>query len=175
MRITCLAQGHNILLPGFEPSTSVSGNRHSNHMTNMLKVAAQALPPLRRKDVPTSGIQPSPRSRPTGSRMERRSAMNSDRLLMLLLALLINRQVEVFRGLGRHSPLRRAVEKVIFVMRRMTTVVAMVARCRVDYLHVLTKDSAVTGAQLCQYGSCLPWQCLFGCSNGRRSAIKQFL
>ena len=24
MRIKCLAQGHNILLPGFEPSTSVS-------------------------------------------------------------------------------------------------------------------------------------------------------
>ena len=40
-------------------------------------------------------------------------------------------------------------------MRRMTTVVAMVARCRVDSLHVLTKDSVVTGAQLCQYGSCL--------------------
>ena len=34
-------------------------------------------------------------------------------------------------------------------MRRMTTVVAMVARCRVDSVHVLTKDSAVTGAQLC--------------------------
>ena len=44
----------------------------------------------------------------------------------------------------------------------------------VDSLHVLTKDLAVTGAQLCQYSSCLPWQCLFGCSNGRRSAIKQF-
>ena len=44
------------------------------------------------------------------------------------------------------------------VMRRMTTDAAMVARCRVDSLHVLTKDSAVTGAQLCQYGSCLPWQ-----------------
>ena len=37
-----------------------------------------------------------------------------------------------------------------------------------------TKDSAVTGAQLCQYSPCLPWQCLFGCSNGRQSAIKQF-
>ena len=59
-------------------------------------------------------------------------------------------------------------------MRQMTAVVAMVARCRVDSLHVLTKDSAVTGAQLCQYRSCLPWQCLFGCSNGRRSSIKQF-
>ena len=41
-------------------------------------------------------------------------------------------------------------------------------------LHVLTKHSAVTSAQLCQYSSFLPWQCLFGCSNGRRSAIKQF-
>ena len=50
-------------------------------------------------------------------------------------------------------------------MRRMTTAVAMVARFRVDSVHVLTKDSAVTGVQSCQYGSCLPWQCLFGCSN----------
>ena len=41
-------------------------------------------------------------------------------------------------------------------------------------IHVLTKDSAVTGAQLCQYSSCLPWLCLFGCGNGWRSAIKQF-
>ena len=31
MRIKCLAQGNNILLPGFEPSTSVSRNRHYNH------------------------------------------------------------------------------------------------------------------------------------------------
>ena len=54
-------------------------------------------------------------------------------------------------------------------MRRMTRVVAMVARCRVDTVHVLTKDSAVTGAQLCQCSSCL-----FGCSNGRQSAIEQF-
>ena len=59
-------------------------------------------------------------------------------------------------------------------MRRMNTVVAMVVRCRIDFLHVLTKDSAVTGAQLCQYSSCLPWQCLFNCSNGRRSVIRQF-
>ena len=59
-------------------------------------------------------------------------------------------------------------------MRRMTTVMAMVARCRVDSVHALTKDSAVTGAQLCQYSSCLPWQCLFDCSNGQRSAIKLF-
>ena len=44
----------------------------------------------------------------------------------------------------------------------------------VDSIHVLTKDSAVTGAQLCQYSSCLHWQCLFGCSNGRRSDIRQF-
>ena len=32
MRIKCLAQGHNILMPGFEPPTSVSSNRHPNHM-----------------------------------------------------------------------------------------------------------------------------------------------
>ena len=31
MRIKCLAQGHNILMPEFEPSTPVSRNRHSNH------------------------------------------------------------------------------------------------------------------------------------------------
>ena len=29
----------------------------------------------------------------------------------------------------------------------------MVARCRVNCLRVLTMDSAVTGAQLCQYSS----------------------
>ena len=34
MPIKCLAQGHNILMPGLEPSTPVSRNRHSNHMTN---------------------------------------------------------------------------------------------------------------------------------------------
>ena len=104
-----------------------------------------------------------------------------DRLL-LLLARLINRQVDVFRVFGRRSPLRfycqcgrlrMAVEKVVGVMRRMIAVVAMVARCQVDSLHVPTMHSAVIGAQLCQY-SCLPWQCLFGCSNGRRSAIKKF-
>ena len=103
--------------------------------------------------------------------------------MLLLLARLINRQVEVFRGFGRRSPqrfycqcgrLRRAVERVVGVMRRMTTVVAMFARCQVDSLHILTKDSAVTLAQLCQYSSCLRCQCLFGCSNGRRSAIRQF-
>ena len=60
-------------------------------------------------------------------------------------------------------------------MRRMTAVVAMAARCLVYSIHVLTKDSAVTGAQLCQNSSCLPRQCLFGRSNGRRSANKQFL
>ena len=38
MRIKCLAQGHNILMPGFVPSTSVSRNRHSDHMTNMLSL-----------------------------------------------------------------------------------------------------------------------------------------
>ena len=37
MRIKCLAQGYNILmLPEFEPSISVSRNRHPNHMTNTL-------------------------------------------------------------------------------------------------------------------------------------------
>ena len=41
-------------------------------------------------------------------------------------------------------------------------------------IHVLAKDSAVTGAQLCRNSSCLPWQCLFCCSNGRQSAISQF-
>ena len=38
----------------------------------------------------------------------------------------------------------------------MSTVVAMVATCLIDSVHVLTKDSAVTGAQMCQYSSCLP-------------------
>ena len=37
MRIKSFAQEHNILMPGFEPSTSVSRNRHSNHMSNMLQ------------------------------------------------------------------------------------------------------------------------------------------
>ena len=41
MRIKCLSKGHNILMPGFEPSTSVSRNRHSNHMTNMLHWSGQ--------------------------------------------------------------------------------------------------------------------------------------
>ena len=87
----------------------------------------------------------------------------------------------MFRGFCRRSPLwskcqcgrlRMAVELVVCVMRRLTTVVAMVERCRVDSIHALTKYSAVAGAQLCQYSSCLPWQCLFSYSNGRRSAIK---
>ena len=60
------------------------------------------------------------------------------------------------------------------VLRRMTAIVAMVARCRVYSINVLTKDSTVTGARLCQYSSCLHWQCMFGCSNERRSAIRQF-
>ena len=33
-------------------------------------------------------------------------------------------------------------------MRQLTTVVAMVACCRVDSIHVLTKDSAVSGASI---------------------------
>ena len=36
MRIKCLAQGNNILLPGFKSSTSVARNRHSNQTTNLL-------------------------------------------------------------------------------------------------------------------------------------------
>ena len=35
MRIMCLAQGHNVLMSGIEPSISVSRNRHSNNMINM--------------------------------------------------------------------------------------------------------------------------------------------
>ena len=31
MQIKCLAHGHNILMSGFEQSTSVTRNRHSNH------------------------------------------------------------------------------------------------------------------------------------------------
>ena len=38
MRIKSLAQGHNIQMPGFDPSTSVSRNRHFNHMINMLLI-----------------------------------------------------------------------------------------------------------------------------------------
>ena len=36
MQIKCLAEGHNILMPGDEQSTSVSRNRNSNQTTNML-------------------------------------------------------------------------------------------------------------------------------------------
>ena len=68
---------------------------------------------------------------------------------------------------------KKQVYQCAGVMRRMTTVVAMVVRCRVDSAYVLTKDSALTGSQLCQHSSCLPWQCLFRCSNGQQSAIKQ--
>ena len=50
-------------------------------------------------------------------------------------------------------------------MRRKTTVMAMVARCRVVSLHVLTNDSAVTYAQLFQHSSCVHWQCQYCCSN----------
>ena len=65
----------------------------------------------------------------------------------------INHQVEVFRGSCRRSPwrfycqssqLRRAAERIVGVMRRMTTVLTMAARCRVDSFHVLIKDSPVT-------------------------------
>ena len=47
---------------------------------------ANALPPLKGKDVTTSGLLPSPRSRPTGSRMECRPAVSSDPLMILLIA-----------------------------------------------------------------------------------------
>ena len=43
MQIKHLAQGHNILLPGFEPSTSVSRNQHSSQTTNMLELTANML------------------------------------------------------------------------------------------------------------------------------------
>ena len=44
-------------------------------------------------------------------------------------------------------------------MRRMTTVVAMVAHCQVNSVHVLSKDSAVTG------GSCASIVLVFlGCA-----------
>ena len=36
MRIKSLAQGHDILMPGVQPSISVSRSGYSNHMTNML-------------------------------------------------------------------------------------------------------------------------------------------
>ena len=44
MRIKCLVLGHNtLMLPGFEPSTSESRNRHSNHMTNIALNACNCL------------------------------------------------------------------------------------------------------------------------------------
>ena len=43
LQIKCLAQGHSILLPGFEPSTSSSRNRHSSHMTNVLLISPNML------------------------------------------------------------------------------------------------------------------------------------
>ena len=101
-------------------------------------------------------------------------------MLLLLLARLTNHKVEVFRSaqsitilLSVWSALNGS-RKVVSVMRQMSTVMEMVVRCRVDSLYALIKDSAVTGAQFHQYSSCLPWQCLFGCSNVRRSAIKLF-
>ena len=36
MQIKCFTQGHNILMPGFELSTSESRNQNSNHTTIML-------------------------------------------------------------------------------------------------------------------------------------------
>ena len=36
-------------------------------------------------------------------------------------------------------------------MRRKTTAVAMVALCWVDFIHILAKHSAVTGAQYSSY------------------------
>ena len=64
---------------------------------------------------------------------------------LVLLARFINRQIKVFRGFCRRCQcgrLRRAVQQVVGVMRRMTTVVTMVARCRDDSLHVQTMDTA---------------------------------
>ena len=37
MQIKCVAQGHNILVPGFQLSTSVS-RKHFNHISNLLQV-----------------------------------------------------------------------------------------------------------------------------------------
>ena len=42
MLTKCRAQGHNILMQsGFEPSITVSRNRHLTHMTNMLQKQKQ--------------------------------------------------------------------------------------------------------------------------------------
>ena len=43
MWIKCLAQGNNILMLGFEPSTSVTRNRHSSQTTNMLYLHGKRL------------------------------------------------------------------------------------------------------------------------------------
>ena len=53
-----------------------------------IQVASQAnaLPPLKGNNVTPSGLLPSTRSRPTGSRMEIRPAVSSDLLMMLLIA-----------------------------------------------------------------------------------------
>ena len=49
-------------------------------------------------------------------------------------------------------------------MRRMIAVKATAARCQAYSINVLTMDSTVTGAQLCQNSSCFPWQCLLAVS-----------
>ena len=41
MRMKCLAEGHNMLMLGFVPSTSVSRSHHPNHITIMLIVSMQ--------------------------------------------------------------------------------------------------------------------------------------
>ena len=53
-----------------------------------VRVASQAnaLPHWNRKDVTPSGLPPSPRSRPSGSRMERRFVVSGELLMMLLIA-----------------------------------------------------------------------------------------
>ena len=76
----------------------------------------------------------------------------------------------MYRGVGRCEGLQRAVKSIVNVVRRKTTIVVIVAQCRDDSVYVLTNDLAV--AQLCQY--ILHWRFLFGCSNGHRSANKQF-
>ena len=98
----------------------------------------------------------------------------------MLLARLINCQVEVFRS-AQSITILLSVWSALKGRQKGGGCYEVNDRIcgngcvlSVDSVHVLTKDSAVTGAQLCQYSSCIPWQCLFGCSNGRRSVIKQF-
>ena len=83
---------------------------------------------------------------------------------LLLLARLINLLIDMLRGFVRRiskrfycqcGRLRREVEKVVCVMSRLTTVVAMVECSLIDSINVLTMDSAMTGAQLCQNSSSL--------------------